>query len=62
MVAEGVETAEQLAQVRAAGCDAVQGYLVSKPLPEADARLFLEWVGATDEITRLLAAAPVTSA
>jgi EAL domain-containing protein (putative c-di-GMP-specific phosphodiesterase class I) len=40
----------------------VQGYLISKPLPEADARLFLEWVAATDEITRLLAATPVISA
>jgi EAL domain-containing protein (putative c-di-GMP-specific phosphodiesterase class I) len=43
VVAEGVETPEHLALVRAARCDAVQGYLVSRPLPEPDARLFLEW-------------------
>ena len=31
-VAEGVETEEQLAQLRAAGCTEVQGYLVSRPV------------------------------
>jgi EAL domain-containing protein (putative c-di-GMP-specific phosphodiesterase class I) len=41
VVAEGVETAEQLARVRAAGCDAAQGYFLSRPLPEPDARRFL---------------------
>ena len=59
VVAEGVETGEQLAIVRAAGCDAVQGYLVSEPLPVADARLFVEWAAASDEIATLLAAAGV---
>jgi len=34
-VAEGVETAEHLARLRAAGCDAVQGYLFSRPVPGA---------------------------
>ncbi len=32
-VAEGVETEEHLARVRAAGCHEVQGYLFSKPVP-----------------------------
>jgi EAL domain-containing protein (putative c-di-GMP-specific phosphodiesterase class I) len=50
VVAEGVETPEQLALVRDARCDAVQGFLVSRPLPEADARLFLEWAASSDEI------------
>ncbi len=36
VVAEGVETAEQLAHVRAANCDRVQGYLLSRPMPEAE--------------------------
>lgn len=54
VVAEGVETAEQLAVVRAAHCDAVQGYLVSRPLPEPDARLFLEWAATGTEIATLL--------
>jgi diguanylate cyclase (GGDEF)-like protein len=32
-VAEGIETAEHLAQVLAAGCDEVQGYHFSRPVP-----------------------------
>ncbi len=32
IVAEGVETAEQLAQLRALGCSGVQGYLIGRPL------------------------------
>jgi EAL domain-containing protein (putative c-di-GMP-specific phosphodiesterase class I) len=36
VVAEGVETAEQLAFLRAQRCDAVQGYLLHRPLPEQD--------------------------
>ena len=33
VVAEGVETEEQLDLLRSFGCDQVQGYLISKPLP-----------------------------
>lgn len=33
VVAEGVETEEQLALLRSFGCDQVQGYLISRPLP-----------------------------
>jgi diguanylate cyclase (GGDEF)-like protein len=35
-VAEGVETEDHLARVEAAGCDAVQGYLFSRPVPRGD--------------------------
>lgn len=35
-IAEGVETPGQLRFLRAAGCDLLQGYLFSKPVPAAD--------------------------
>nr|WP_246264605.1 EAL domain-containing protein [Aromatoleum toluvorans] len=36
VVAEGVETVEQLENLRAHGCDEVQGFVVGRPLPAAD--------------------------
>lgn len=36
VVAEGVETTEQLQLLRGFGCDQVQGYLISRPLPLAE--------------------------
>ena len=42
IVAEGVETDEQLATLRELGCDYIQGYYFSKPLPEADFRKYLK--------------------
>lgn len=36
VVAEGIETAEQLEAVRAMGCDSVQGYLLARPAPADD--------------------------
>jgi diguanylate cyclase (GGDEF)-like protein len=36
VLAEGVETIEQLTLLRNLGCDAVQGYFISKPLAEKD--------------------------
>lgn len=36
VVAEGVESEAQLAYLRKLGCDEIQGYLFSRPLPETD--------------------------
>ena len=40
--AEGVETIEQLALVKEAGCTHYQGYLLSKPVPAADVAPFFK--------------------
>jgi len=36
VVAEGVETQDQLAHLRTEGCDEIQGYYFGKPMPAAD--------------------------
>lgn len=36
VIAEGVETTEQLECLRALDCDVIQGYLISRPLPPAE--------------------------
>ena len=46
---EGVETAEQFAFSAAEGCDTIQGYHVSRPLPAADFEAVLGSRGAKDQ-------------
>ena len=44
VVAEGVETPEQLAFLRSLGCDAAQGYYFSRPVPPEElAQLLASW-------------------
>ncbi len=41
VIAEGVETAQQLHALKALGCDLVQGYFFSKPVPAAEFEPFI---------------------
>jgi EAL domain-containing protein (putative c-di-GMP-specific phosphodiesterase class I) len=42
VIAEGVETTEQLAVLRALGCDVGQGYLFARPMPAAQFFEFMQ--------------------
>ena len=42
VVAEGVETEEQLERLRTLGCGSAQGYFFSKPMDASSARRFIE--------------------
>jgi EAL domain-containing protein (putative c-di-GMP-specific phosphodiesterase class I) len=42
VVAEGVETQEQLTILRSLGCEEMQGYLFSQPMPATQATQFLQ--------------------
>ena len=46
VIAEGVETKEQLAYLQSIHCDTIQGYYFSRPLPETDAMRFLQQCAA----------------
>jgi EAL domain-containing protein (putative c-di-GMP-specific phosphodiesterase class I) len=49
-IAEGVEEEEQLAFLRALGCDLIQGYYFSRPMPTDGIIEFLESQVWLDEI------------
>ena len=53
VVAEGVETADQVALLREAGCDLVQGYYFSLPLPPEDFEKLILKEKAIDRRTEL---------
>ena len=48
VIAEGVETEQQMEMVRAFGCDLAQGFLIAKPLPADEFRQWCVSVTGTD--------------
>ncbi len=42
VIAEGVETPEQLSQVVERGCHIIQGYYFAKPMPKAELELYMK--------------------
>jgi EAL domain-containing protein (putative c-di-GMP-specific phosphodiesterase class I) len=51
VIAEGVETQDQLTAVAMAGCDAAQGYLFSRPMDSSSARALLGHDPSTTDYT-----------
>ena len=58
VVAEGVETEQQLMLVHTFGCDLAQGFFIGKPMPEQE---FLDWCHAVDQTTNDLRILPELS-
>jgi diguanylate cyclase (GGDEF)-like protein len=48
--AEGVETQEQYASLRAEGCTELQGYFISRPVPAADVPRVIGWSEARAQV------------
>jgi EAL domain-containing protein (putative c-di-GMP-specific phosphodiesterase class I) len=42
VTAKEVETEQQLEFLKASGCDVIQGYLLSRPLPPKEAKALIE--------------------
>ncbi|MEM8741493.1 MAG: EAL domain-containing protein [Pseudomonadota bacterium] len=56
IMAEGVETPEELAVVRELGCDSAQGFLIARPMPLDELERWLADRAAQDEVDALGAA------
>ncbi|MEJ7846035.1 MAG: EAL domain-containing protein, partial [Acidimicrobiales bacterium] len=61
VVAEGVETSEQLAILRTLGCGAAQGYLFSAPVPEDEVPERVRALRSSAHVSRPSAGAPATA-
>ncbi len=53
VVAEGVETEGQLEYLKSIGCDIIQGYIYSKPLPSDKLKKFVSEKRQLGEVTRI---------
>ena len=58
VIAEGVETEQQLLMVNQYGCDLAQGYFIGRPMEQMD---FLEWCHAVDQTTNDLPMLPAVA-
>jgi EAL domain-containing protein (putative c-di-GMP-specific phosphodiesterase class I) len=59
VVAEGVETEQQLKLVTRFGADLAQGFFIGRPMPEAE---FMDWCSMVDQTTSDLPVLPNVSA
>lgn len=62
VTAEGVETEEQAAMVRAAGCDQIQGWLYFKAMPAAEIAQYLGVTIGADSVRQLAGETSTTKA
>jgi len=54
VVAEGVENFQQLLQLQDQQCNEAQGYLLSRPLPVADAEALLQRLAGSTDASRTM--------
>ena len=58
VIAEGVETTKQLAQLKMLKCEYGQGYLFSKPMSPADTNIFLTKANPLEHVAQLFPSLP----
>jgi EAL domain-containing protein (putative c-di-GMP-specific phosphodiesterase class I) len=59
VIAEGVETQQQMEMVKAFGADLVQGFLIAKPLPAEEFRRWCATIARSDSSENTIPAIPV---